>query len=77
MSHYENSHEGTLWLDRASHPWQRWFPTWRGVGVGRFKCARSACRTDSQCGMESSREPLMVSSRCGLNSFKVGVCEEP
>lgn len=50
---------------------------WRGVGVGRFKCARPTRRTDSECGMESSEEPLMVPLGCGLNKFKVGVCEEP
>ena len=47
------------------------------MSAGCFKHARLDRRMDSECGMESSGKPLMVPSRCGLNWFKVGVCEEP
>ena len=49
---------------------------WRGMGDGHLKHARPSRRTNSECGMESGGEPLMVPSWHGLSIFKVGVCED-
>ena len=69
-------HEGTLQLNYARHSWRRGFPTWRGMGAGCLKRARPVRRKDSECGMESNGEPLMVPLGCGHSGFKVGVCED-
>lgn len=69
-------HVGPLRHDCVRHPWRRWFPTWRGMGVGRLKSARLIRWKVSKGGMESNGAPLMAPSRCGRSRFNEGVCED-
>lgn len=46
------------------------------MGTGCFMHASLTRRTDKEFAMESSGEPFMVPSRCGISRFQGGGCGE-
>lgn len=67
-----NENEGTLLYGRFGRLWQRWYPTWKEMDVGRFMRVRIVQWMDQASRVVFSKEPFMVPSGRGLNMLVGG-----